>query len=190
MLELNFAPFLALETERLLLREITEADIHEIFLLRSDKISMKYIDRPIAKSEDDARDLLNRMISALNGNTGITWGIQFKEKPELIGTIGFWRIDKENHRGEIGYMLRPGFFRMGIASEALTAAMNYAFKHLNFHSIEANINTENDASMKLLEKLGFRKEAHFRENYYADGKFLDSIIYCLLASDNRPGKVE
>ena len=160
------------------------------FLLRSDKDAMKYLDRPIAQTIEDAQTLLNKMTEAANNNTGITWAIQLKENPALIGTIGFWRIDKENHRGEIGYMLRPNFFRMGIATEALNAAVNYAFKHLNFHSIEANINTENDASMRLLEKQGFRKEAHFRENYYYDGKFLDSVIYCLISSDDRPHKVE
>ena len=160
------------------------------FLLRSDKDAMKYLDRPIAQTIEDAQTLLNKKTEAANNNTGITWAIQLKENPALIGTIGFWRIDKENHRGEIGYMLRPNFFRMGIATEALNAAVNYAFKHLNFHSIEANINTENDASMRLLEKQGFRKEAHFRENYYYDGKFLDSVIYCLISSDDRPHKVE
>lgn len=186
MLDLDLQQVPSLETERLLLRGITDADINEIFLLRSDKIAMKYIDRPIAQSEADAKDLLDKIKEAAKTNTGITWGIQLKDKPELIGTIGFWRIDKENHRGEIGYMLRPDFFRMGLASEAITAANDFAFNRLHFHSVEANVNTENLASMRLLEKMGFRKEAHFRENYYYDGKFLDSVIYSLLTSETRP----
>lgn len=161
MLELNLQPVPYLETERLLLREINETDLNEIFLLRSDPVVMKYIDRPIAESAEDAKDLLAKINEAANNNTGITWGIQLKEKTELIGTIGFWRIDKDNHRGEIGYMLSPHFFRMGIASEAITAANNYAFKTLNFHSIEAKCKYRECSFHAPVGENGFQKGSTF-----------------------------
>ncbi len=65
-------------------------------------------------------------------------------------------------------------------SEALEAVINYAFNTLKLHSIEANINPENNASRQLLIKAGFNKEAYFKENYYFNGHFIDSEIYSLI----------
>ncbi len=104
-----------------------------------------------------------------------------KGSDELIGTIGFWRLEKEHFRAEIGYMLHPAHQRKGITKEAIRKVLDYGFTTLNLHSVEANTNVENTASQKLVESLGFVQEAHFRENYYYKGKFLDSAIYCLLS---------
>ena len=64
--------------------------------------------------------------------------------------------------------------------EAAKKTIDFGFREMGLHSIEANINPNNLRSTKMLEKCGFVKEAHFRENYYYDGKFLDSVIYSLL----------
>lgn len=183
MLELNFHPFPDLETERLLLRKIDEGDIDMLLRIRSDINVMRYVDKPPAKTREDVLPLYNSMKEGVENNTGISWVITLKETGEMIGQIGFWRIDTDNHRGEIGYMLRPEFFGKGLGSEAIKASLDHGFKCLKFHSVEANVNTGNKASIKILEKHGFVKEAHFRENYYYGGKFLDSAIYCILASD-------
>jgi len=183
MLELNFQPFPVIETERLLLREITDADIDMLFCLRSDKTVMKYVDRPLAVTKEDVMPLYNKTVAGVAENTGISWVIGLRETAEMIGQIGFWRIDTENHRAEIGYMLRPEFFGKGFGSEALKAVLSHGFKHFRFHSVEANVSPGNDASKRLLEKAGFVQEAYFRENYYFDGNFLDSLIYSLLEID-------
>lgn len=74
---------------------------------------------------------------------------------ELIGTIGFWKIDKENHWAEIGFLLHLGHQRKGIMQEAVAAVLSYGFSAIKLHSIEANINPANMASKKLLKKNGF-----------------------------------
>ena len=68
--------------------------------------------------------------------------------------------------------------------EAIKAVITYAYTETTLHSIEANINPDNLASANLLEKNGFKKEAHFRENFYYNGKFLDSLIYSLVRKTN------
>ncbi|HSI91748.1 MAG TPA: GNAT family protein, partial [Adhaeribacter sp.] len=103
----------------------------------------------------------------------------------LIGTICLWRFDKANHRGEIGYQLHPDFWRQGLMHEAMQAVLDFAFQTLNLHSLSANINPENLASRKLLEKNGFVQEAHFRQDFYFRGKFLDSVIFSLLTPSAR-----
>ena len=180
MLQINFQPFPQIPTERLLLREITRADAADLFALRSNKGLMRYIDRPLAQTAQDALNLIEIIITALKNNDGITWGITLKNNPQLIGTIGFWRILKEHHRAEIGYLLSDTFQRQGIMQEAITAVINYGFNVLQLHSIEGNVNPANTASIMLLEKNKFIREAYFRENYYYNGKFIDSLVYSLL----------
>lgn len=182
---LRFNPFPTLSTARLLLRKITEADAPALFALRSDERLMQYIDRPRARNLNDALELVRRLESDLLNTNGITWGISLNDDPTttLIGTIGFWRIEKANHRAEIGYMLHPAHQRKGLIQEAIQTVMDYGFTELRLHSVQANVNPANAASALLLEKNGFKKEAHFRENFFFDGKFLDSIIYSKLATD-------
>jgi ribosomal-protein-alanine N-acetyltransferase len=105
MLNLNFIPFPVIETERLVLRELEEEDVDEIFILRSDPRIMKYLDRAPAISADEAKKFIDLNNDSLHSGNGICWAISIKGDTKLIGTIAIWRIDKEHHRGEIGYTL-------------------------------------------------------------------------------------
>lgn len=182
MLELNFNPFPELVTERLLLRKITDNDDKALFEMRSDERVMQFIDRPLAKSIDDVRDLIKKINDGLEKNEGINWAISLQSSPLLIGTIGFWRTEKEHYRGEIGYMLHPDFQKKGIMQEAMVKVIDHGFNVMKLHSVEANVNPLNISSIKILEKNGFVREAYFKENYFSNGKFLDSAIYSLLNS--------
>ncbi|MBS1600994.1 MAG: GNAT family N-acetyltransferase [Bacteroidetes bacterium] len=184
MLTLNFNPFPILYTERLVLRQITFEDAPQFFLLRSNKQAMQYLDRPLAKTIDDVKTLIEKIETDLKNNDGITWAISPKDQPRLIGTIGFWRVIKDHFRAEIGYMIFPDFQGKGLMQEAIGVALDYAFTTMKLHSIEANVNPKNQPSIKLLEKNHFVREAYFRENHYFDGIFLDSAIYSLLSSDH------
>ena len=179
-LQVQFTPFPTLQTERLVLRKIEPADAPQLLFLRSDEKVMKFLDREPLRSLDEARFFINRITDSLLLNDGITWGICLKDDPSMIGTIGFWRLMKEHYRAEIGYMLHPDYWGKGYTSEAFEAAMDYGFHHMKLHSVEGNVNPENTASMRVLEKAGFVREAYFRENYYFKGRFLDSAIYSKL----------
>lgn len=180
MLAPDFTVFPNLQTTRLELRQIQESDAKDLYVLRSDKRVMQYIDRPMAERIEDALALINKIEESLKANEGITWGISLRNDSRLIGTIGFWRMDKPNYRAEIGYMLHPEMQGKGLMHEAISAVIKYGFENLNLHSIEANVNPLNVVSKKILEKNGFVREAYFKENYYYNGKFLDSLIYSLV----------
>ncbi len=180
MLEINFDPFPVLETERLILRRITLDDANDYFALRSNVDAMKYICKPIQRSVDETIQQIYRVNEMVNMNDGIGWAVCLKEDSKMIGTASFHKIDKDHYRGEIGYMLHPAFWRQGIIGESVGALIKYGFNTLKFHSIEAHIDPNNIASEKVLLKYGFVKEAHFKENYFFDGKFLDTGVYSLL----------
>lgn len=180
MLAINFSPFPNLETERLFLRRVDVKDVNEIIALRSNPETMKYIPRPLVKTIEDALEHIAMMDAKIENNEGINWAITQKGNPKLIGVIGHYRIKPEHYRAEIGYMLLPEFSGKGIISEAVKEVVNYGFKGMQLHSIEAVIDPENNASAKVLEKNGFVKEAHLKENEFFEGRFLDSVIYSLL----------
>jgi len=182
MLKLNFSPFPTIETERLVLREITRKDADDLLVLRTDVDAMKFIDRPRPKSIDDIHQLVKKIRDGIRNNTAIGWGMTLKTSPKVIGTIGFHRIDLENYRAEIGYMMMPSLWGKGLMSEAIEKVIEYGFDVIKLHSIEANVNPSNNNSIKILKKFKFNKEAYFKENYYFNGKFLDSEIYSLVKS--------
>ncbi|MTH14599.1 GNAT family N-acetyltransferase [Flavobacterium sp. LC2016-01] len=180
MLEFNFHPFPIIETERLLLRRMTNDDVNEVFELRSNPETMKYIPRPLAKNNEDALAHIDVINKNIDNNIGINWAITLKDNPRLLGIIGYYRLQPENYRAEIGYMLLPEFHGKGIIPEAVNRLITYGFKDLKLHSIEAVIDPENFASEKVLQKCGFVKEAHFKESEFYEGRFLDKVIYSLL----------
>ena len=180
MLEINLLPFKTITTERLVLREVTIDDATEVFAFRSHPEAMKYIGKPVAPSIEVAKDLIGKFIDGLKNNDGATWGIVLPHENKIIGTIGFWRMEKEHYRAEIGYMLHPDHWGKGYIPEAIEAVMEHGFKNLGFHTVQAYITPENTASSRVLEKTGFVKEAHFRDNYYFMGEFSDTAVYSKL----------
>ena len=180
MLEFNFHPFPVIETERLVLRRITNDDVNEVFELRSNPETMKYIPRPLVKTTEDALEHIATIEDKIVTNVGINWGISLKDHPKLLGIIGFYRMQPENYRAEIGYILLPEFHGRGIIPEAVNRLNRFGFENLKLHSIEAVIDPENFASEKVLQKCGYTKEAHLKEVEFYDGKFLDKVIYSLL----------
>ncbi|MEO3403184.1 GNAT family N-acetyltransferase [Mucilaginibacter sp. CAU 1740] len=180
MLYPDFAPFPVLTTERLVLRRFTHDDAADLFEMRSNEEVMQYIARPICKTIDDAIALIDVIDKLLAGNDGITWCICLKNSDKYIGSIGFWRIEKENHRAEIGYLLNPAYQGQGLMQEAVEAAIRYAFEVIGLHSIQANVQSENTASVNLLLKNKFIQEAHFKQDHWHKGRFADTLIFSLL----------
>jgi ribosomal-protein-alanine N-acetyltransferase len=191
MLSPQFSPFPELTTHRLLLRQLTLKDAPAVHRLRSNAEVMKYINRPLTQAVEEAEAWIRVILEALAKNDGITWCICLKEAPHLhVGSIGFWRIEKENYRAEIGYMLEPSLQGKGIMYEALQEVVDYGFGEMKLHSIEARIDPLNAASAALLKKSSFIQEAYFRENYYLGGTFADTAVYSILSDRDVTAKTQ
>jgi len=191
MLNPSFVPFPVLSTDRLLLREMIVADAPGILRLRSNEEVMKYINRPLTRTLEDAQAWIGVVVSTLQKAEGITWCIALKEMPsESVGSIGLWRIEKENYRAEIGYMLEPSLQGKGIMYEAIQKVVEYGFAQMGLHSIEGQLDPRNIASSRVLEKAGFVREAYFKENYFLRGSFADTAVYSLLNPSPQLNKTE
>jgi [ribosomal protein S5]-alanine N-acetyltransferase len=180
MLTINFSPFPVLETERLILRRVLPSDVKEMFELRSNSETMKYIPRPLVTNYEETLAHIKMMEDKIETNEGINWAITLKGIDTMIGVIGHYRIKPEHYRAEVGYMILPEYHGKGITTEAVQCVVDYGFNTMQLHSIEGVIDPENGASEKVLQKCGFVKEGHFKENEFFDGKFIDAVIYSKL----------
>lgn len=152
MLTENSNTFPVLKTERLILRQVSVQDEQEIFLLRSDIEINKYLDRPISRTIDDAKNFIDKVVKS----NALYWGITLREKDILVGTICLFGFSGKNQECEIGYELLPGFHGQGIMKEAAEKVIDYAFNTINVKKIEACLHKKNLASTRLLERLAFR----------------------------------
>ncbi len=155
---MDFQPFPEIKSTRLFLRKIQASDSKAILYLRSDKTINKFIERPEnrkTKNISDAIKFINQLDDYSTQEIAITWGITLKNNPEVIGTICLWNFSKNNKTAEVGYNLNPTYQKKGIMSEALKMIIDYGFKELKLHKIEAFTHTENERSKKLLENNGF-----------------------------------
>jgi len=183
MLELKLDKFPVLETKRLILRQIQYYDVESMHRMRTDPAIMEYMDTEIPTAINETENKLKQEIESFSKGESLYWAIALKSTNKIIGGAGYWRMIKEHYRAEIGYQLLPEFWRKGYTLEALKTIIQFGFEKMGLHSIEGNVNPKNVPSIKLLEKLGFKQEAYFKENFYYNGKFLDSAIFSLIISD-------
>ncbi|SDM43065.1 Protein N-acetyltransferase, RimJ/RimL family [Halogranum gelatinilyticum] len=99
------------------------------------------------------------------------------------GVIEFDPIDRETGTVDVAYWLRPAFRRNGYAREALELMVDYAFAQLRIHRVSAAVYDFNEASMRLLESIGFTAEGVQRENAYVDGRYCDTHYFGLLEDE-------
>jgi RimJ/RimL family protein N-acetyltransferase len=170
-----------LETKRTILRPIRSEDNEEVFKYRSDSETNKY-QGWIPISLDDVSEFIAKNPSEFNlPDTWFQLVITEKDSGKIIGDIGIHFIG--NQQAEIGCTLAKYAHGNGYASEALKAVIDYLFKKLNKHRIIGSIDPKNENSIKLLERLGFRKEAHFKQSLYIKGSWVDDIIYATLNTE-------
>jgi len=155
-----------IKTDRLFIRPIKLDDKELIFEYRSDSITNKY-QGWIPKSIDDVIEFIGKISKKINiPNTWFQLVILEKESNTLIGDIGIHFLDMENKQIVIGCTLNKKYQAKGYATEALRGVITYLFDNLQKHRITTSIDPENINSIKLVERLGFRKEAHFIESLY------------------------
>ncbi len=186
MKKFPYSEFPELITERLILRKVDkDKDLADFFVIRSDKEAMKYIPRPVAQDPSEVLTLINEGNDAYERGDMLSLAITLKESGKFIGVVGFYRIDWDSHRTEIGYILNPAYNGMGYMHEACTALIQFAFDVVDFHSLEAIIEAENSKSINVVEKLGFIREAYFKEKGVSNGKYIDLAVYSLFNPNHR-----
>lgn len=174
-----FAPFPALTTDRLVLRRLHEQDAPEIFLLRSDPVVNKYLDRPKAHSIDDALVFIRKINTAIDAGTSLYWTISLKDSREPAGAICLWNFTEEEGKAEIGYELLPQFHGKGIMQEAIAAVIQYGFEKLKLKKLEACTVKQNIHSIRILQRNDFKRDPEAESKLEGDKESEEMVIYSL-----------
>ncbi|MDR2148345.1 MAG: GNAT family N-acetyltransferase [Tannerella sp.] len=170
---------LNLETERLVIRPVRLEDKVNIFEYRSDSETNKY-QGWIPKTIEDVEFFINRTAKQINmPETWFQFVLTKKENQKLIGDLGVHFWDKQNMQIEIGCTLNKNFHYNGYATEAVRKIIDFLFIELHKHRIITSIDPDNERSIRLVERIGFRKEAHFIESLFVNGKWVDDLAYAL-----------
>ena len=176
--------FPRLETNRLILREMTVSDVKFYFRHFNNKKVVEGSCFPGPKTLEAAKEELELYcIRPFKENKGIRWGIIIRGSDGLVGTCGYYDWNKTSHRAEIGYDLEPAQWGKGIMAEALRAVLRYGFEEMGSNRIQAIIDSENVRSIKLVERLGFKREGVLRQNSYFRGRFRDEVCFSLLKKE-------
>lgn len=176
-----------LATDRLILRPLRDDDAEDVYRYQRLPEVLRYI--PWAEwSKQDAfahtrkRAAWRRL--AADGDGVILAMVLPQTSPEAGRVIGdvMLRVDRvEDATLEIGWVLHPAFQGLGLAREAAAAVLSFAFAELGAHRVVANLDARNEASARLCERLGMRREATFIANWWADGEWTDTAVYATLA---------
>jgi RimJ/RimL family protein N-acetyltransferase len=169
-----------LSTDRLILRRMREDDLHGLLQYRNDPLITKY-DGMDSVTEDEARDFITAVSSGPLAVPGEWCQIAIELRGEgIIGDIGFCVNGERPYMAEIGYRLNRRFWGKGYASEAVGAVLDWAFGPLGLHRVIAQIDTRNDGSIGLVERLGFRREGTFLAAYQEPDGWSDEYLYAML----------
>ena len=178
-----FAP---IETDRLVLRAMTPGDAEPLAVRRSDPETAMYQAWTIPYPLERARELV-ASVADMDGPTRGEWfqvAIVESASGAGVGDVAV-RLSDNGHLAEVGYTLNPEARGRGFAKEAAAAMIDHLVTVVGVHRLEAETDPRNEASGRVLRRLGFALEGIRREAYLLDGVVSDSAIWGLLARDWR-----
>ena len=182
-----FAPDLPLKTARLVLRSFVRSDIEVLLDLQSRPEVVRYMPWG-ARDRDEVTAVLEDRLShhALREEgERITLAVTLAAGGALIGDVVLKWISEAHRQGEIGFSFLPEHQGRGYATEAVGPVLEMGFGGLGLHRIVGHCDPRNGPSVRLMERLGMRREAHLRENECFKGEWADELIYAMLASEWR-----
>ncbi len=135
----------------------------------------------------EAEELVKEIGKLAASRTLFQWGLAFREDDAVVGTCTLAWLDWTHRRAELGYALASPYWRRGYMSEALPVLLRHAFFDLALRRLEADVDPRNEASLRLLDKLSFKREGYLRERYDVNGELQDTVLLGLLARERAGG---
>lgn len=166
-----FSDIPTLKTERLTLRALRRTDSQDMHEYAADPSVTEFLLWSPHTSVSYTWEYLKYVENRYAVGDFYDWAVIESESGKMIGTCGFASIDTVNNSAQIGYVLNPAYHRQGIAVEAAKEVMRFGFDTLGLHRIEARFMQGNDASRKVMEKLGMTFEGFARDSMFVKGKY-------------------
>jgi len=180
--------FPQLETDRLVLKELTHDDIDVVLKHFANEEVARYQDTHPTKSTEEAKEIIDWGKKLVNNRLGALWGIFRREDDSFLGQVNcVFRADNNFnmnvHRAEIGYDLTPQYWSKGYMSEAVASVIPFIFINTPIDRMEATIHPENTRSHNVVKRAGFQKEGILRKYVLWEGEHWDMVLYSLLKQE-------
>jgi [ribosomal protein S5]-alanine N-acetyltransferase len=177
-------PHPTLKTPRLRLRQFRDEDVdgmHECF---ANPEAMRFWNRAVHTKRIETERAVRSFIDCTPSYYRF-WAVAEAKTDRCLGLVNYHDGHIRSKRVAIGYIIDPAKHRKGIATEAVSAMLDFCFGELGLHRVQAFIHPDNTASCKLVEKLGFRCEGQLRDNLRVGDSWRDDMLYALLETDHR-----
>ena len=178
-------PMYPIETTRLLLRPFTLDDLNALHAIQSRPDVTRYL-----YWEPRSRDEVYEALAARARRTTIeaaddilVLAVERRDSGAVIGDVNLHWLSEEHQQGEIGFVFHPAHHGQGYGREAAVEMLRLGFEGLGLHRIIGRCDGRNEASARLMERLGMRREAHLRENEFVKGEWCDELVYAMLAAE-------
>ncbi|MBR6679769.1 MAG: GNAT family N-acetyltransferase [Clostridia bacterium] len=178
-----FSHMPAIRTERLLLRPMHVTDAMDMFEYASREEVTTFLLWSPHRTISYTRDYLRYIEDRYALGDFYDWAITLADSGKMIGTCGFTRLDLPHNSGEIGYVLSPDFHNLGYATEAASAVLKFGFEELCLNRLEARFMQGNDASLRVMEKLGMTFEGFHRDAMLVKGSYRTIGVAAILKDE-------
>lgn len=171
-----------LRTDRLLLRPFTRGDVDAVYEYRRREDVARYLFDVALSREECALAIQQRIgqTALEQEDDKIILAVELPQTGALVGEITLILRSLDARQGEIGWIFNPDYQGNGYATEAASALLDLAFGPGDMHRVMARCDVRNDPSWRLMERLGMRREAHFREHAIFKGEWDQEYIYAIL----------
>jgi RimJ/RimL family protein N-acetyltransferase len=173
---------LPFETPRLKLRSFQGDDLESFIAYRSDPLVARYQGWDAPYPREKAIAFVEEMKNKKPGGQGEWYQVIVSLKPglQVIGDVAFHILDEDILQAEIAFTLARSYWGQGYATEAARRLLDYLFSELHLHRVRAICDSENLASVHVLERMGMRREADFLENIWFKGQWGSEFLYAIL----------
>jgi RimJ/RimL family protein N-acetyltransferase len=175
---------LPIETERLLLRPFEGRDLEHLLRLQTDPGLTRWVPWPV-RSPDEVETSLRRKMAATDldaGGDGVALAGVTREDGRFVADVTL-HSPNEHEGAELGFMVLPEHHGQGYAAEAARAMLALAFEQAGLRRVTARVEPRNEASWRVLERIGMRREGHFVENEWVKGEWQSEYAYAILARE-------
>jgi ribosomal-protein-alanine N-acetyltransferase len=172
-----------IRTRRLTLRPARMSDAEDLYEYSRDPAVAKHVLWDAHTSIHQTRSYIRYLIRQYKNGQPSSFVITITETGKAVGTIGFMWIQQENRSAEVGYSLSRAYWNQGIMTEALTALLDFGFLKLNLNRIEAQHESDNPASGRVMAKAGMSFEGRLRQRVYNKGRFADVDLYSIIRQE-------
>jgi len=179
-------PTPTLHTDRLRLRAVVSADADALFALHSSVHVLRYWDAPAWTERARAERFISACRQMAEDGSGARLAMDRVADGAFIGWCSLTRWNPDYRSASMGYCLDDAAWGHGYATEAAGALLQWAFNTLDLNRVQAETDTRNTASSRVLEKLGFVREGTLREDCVVNGEVSDSWVYGLIRRQWRP----